>query len=187
MVSKISFLISFTKEICCRCSQSPTCTIISRSTWEIGCTPHNGKKWAEIELAIRPTTKPSATLVKLIKTIGVLSIVGEVIPNLKASEQLLRYALDDNTEGFHHEFEIALSTLKKRSRLLSIAVITRLMPFGKGVTLTLRQNSVRQKRRVDTKGALATDLSRYLPTRPLVARRHLFQTGYSAILCRSIH
>ena len=30
---------------------------------------------------------------------------------------------------------------------------------------------------IDAKVALATDLSRYMPTRPLVARRHLFQTG----------
>ena len=33
--------------------------------------------------------------VKLIKTIGLLGIVGEVSLNLKASEALLRYALDD--------------------------------------------------------------------------------------------
>ena len=43
----------------------------------------NGKMWAEIESAISRLADPSAMEVKLIKTIGVLSIVGEVIPNLK--------------------------------------------------------------------------------------------------------
>ena len=60
----------------------------------------NGKKWAEIESALDRLPDPSSMQIQLIKTIGVLNIVGEVIPNLKASQQLLRYALDDNTERF---------------------------------------------------------------------------------------
>ena len=75
----------------------------------------NGKKWAEIESALDRLPDPSPMPIQLIKTIGVLNIVGEVIPNLKASEQLLRYALDDRTEGFTSEFKTTLNTLKKRS------------------------------------------------------------------------
>ena len=45
------------------------------------------------------------------------------------------------------------------------------------MTLTLRQDLREAERHIDTKDALATDLSLYLPTRPLVARRHLFETG----------
>ena len=33
------------------------------------------------------------------------------------------------------------------------------------------------ERHIDTQGALAANLSRYLPARPLVARKHLFETG----------
>ena len=51
--------------------------------------------------------------VKLIKTIGLLSIVGEVSTNLKASKETLRYALDDYTPTFAKELETALEDIRK--------------------------------------------------------------------------
>lgn len=136
----------------------------------------NGKKWAEIESALGRLSDPSAMPAKLIKTIGVLSIVGEVIPNLKASESLLRYALDDKTEGFTHEFENALTTLRKRS----IAIYRRYnkaYTLWEGSDIDVEAKLREAERHIDKEVSLATDLSRYLPIRPLVARRHLFETG----------
>ena len=137
---------------------------------------HNGKKWAEIESALDRLPDLSVMLTKLIKTIGVLSIVGEAIPNLKASESLLRYALDDKTAGFDSEFKIALSTLKKRS----IAIYRRYnktYALWQGSDVDIEARLREAEKHIDTKAALATDLQRYLPTRPFVARRHLFETG----------
>ena len=137
---------------------------------------HNGKRWAEIESALDRLPDLSAMPAKLIKAIGVLSIVGEAIPNLKASEDLLRYALDDNTEEFTHKFETALTILKKRS----IAIYRRYnkaYALWEGSDIDIEAKLREAERHLDTKNALATDLSRYLPTRPLVARRHLFETG----------
>ncbi len=137
---------------------------------------HNGKKWVEIESAVDRFSDPSAMPVKLIKTIGLLGIVGEVIPNLKASNELLRYALDDKTEGFTREFETALATLKKRS----IAIYRRYnkaYALWEGSDVDIEAKLREAERHVDPKVVLATDLSHYMPTRPLVARRHLFQTG----------
>ena len=137
---------------------------------------HNGKRWAEIESALDRLPDLSAMPAKLIKAIGVLSVVGEAIPNLKASEDLLRYALDDNTEEFTHKFETALTILKKRS----IAIYRRYnkaYALWEGSDIDIEAKLREAERHLDTKNALATDLSRYLPTRPLVARRHLFETG----------
>ena len=137
---------------------------------------HNGKRWAEIESALDRLPDLSAMPAKLIKTIGLLSIVGEAIPNLKASEQLLHYALDDKTSGFTREFETALTILKKRS----IAIYRRYnktYALWEGSDIDIEAKLREAERHIDTKNALATDLSRYLPTRPLVARRHLFETG----------
>ena len=85
-------------------------------------TSRDGSKWAEIESAIERLPDPSPMTVKLIKTIGLLSIVGEGSVNLKASKALLRYALDDGTEKFQNEvdesaesFESALAMLEQRS------------------------------------------------------------------------
>ena len=136
----------------------------------------NGKKWAEIESALDRLPDPSPMPIQLIKTIGVLNIVGEVIPNLKASEQLLCYALDDNTDGFASEFETALATLRERS----IAIYR---PYNKayalweGSDIDIEAKLREAEGHINTQGALVADLSRYLPTRPLVARRHLFETG----------
>ena len=136
----------------------------------------NGKKWAEIESALDRLPDPSPMPTQLIKTIGVLNIVGEVIPNLKASEQLLRYALDDNTEAFASDLETALATLRERS----IAIYRRYnkaYALWEGSDVDIEAKLREAERHINTQGALAADLSRYLPTRPLVARRHLFETG----------
>ncbi len=136
----------------------------------------NGKKWAEIESALDRLPDPSSMQIQLIKTIGVLNIVGEVIPNLKASEQLLHYALDDNTERFTSEFEIALAALKERS-IVIYRLYNKAYALWEGSDIDIEAKLREAERHIDTQGALAADLSHYLPTRPLVARRHLFETG----------
>ena len=139
-------------------------------------TSQIGKKWAEIESAINQLADPSPMVVRLIKTIGLLGVVNEPIPNLKASEKLLYYALDDNTKEFADEFNNALSTLKRRSIVIhrSYNDVYALWE-GSDVDIEVRLRDA--STHVDMKVALATDLSRYMPTHPLVARRHLFQTG----------
>ena len=139
-------------------------------------TSSNNKKWIGIETAITQLPDPSEMTVKLIKTIGLLSIVSEPIPNLKASEQLLRYALDDNTEAFATEFEDALTTLKNRS-IVIYRTYNRTYALWEGSDIDIEAKLREAAAHVDTKVALATDLSRYMPTRPLVARRHLYKTG----------
>ena len=137
---------------------------------------HNGKKWAEIESALDRLPDPSPLPIQLIKTIGVLNIVGEVIPNLKASEQLLCYALDNSAEGFNNEFNTALATLKERS-IAIYRLYNKAYALWEGSDVDIEAKLREAERYIDTQGSLATDLSRYLPTRPLVARRHLFETG----------
>lgn len=139
-------------------------------------TSSNSKKWIEIETTITQLTGPTEMTVKLIKTIGLLSIVNEPIPNLKASEQLLRYALDDNTAEFATEFEDALTTLKNRS-IVIYRTYNGTYALWEGSDIDIEAKLREAAAHVDTKTALATDLSRYMQTRPLVARRHLYQTG----------
>ena len=137
---------------------------------------HNGKKWAEIEFAINrlPTTCPMA--IRLIKTIGLLGVVGESMPNLKTSEQLLRYALDDNTEGFAQEFETALAILEKRS-IAIYRSYNKAYVLWEGSDIDIEAKLREATAHIDTKVALAIDLAHHMPTRSLVARRHLFETG----------
>ena len=139
-------------------------------------TSQIGKKWAEIESAINQLADPSHIIVRLIKTIGLLGVGNEPIPNLKASETLLHYALDDNTEAFATEFKKALSTLRRRSIVIHRSY-NDVYALWEGSDIDIETRLRDAATRIDTKGTLTTDLSRYMPTRPLVARRHLFETG----------
>ena len=139
-------------------------------------TSQTGKKWAEIESTIDQLADPSPMVVRLIKTIGLLGVANEPIPNLKASEELLYYALNDNTEEFASEFKNALSVLKRRS-IITYRSYNDVYALWEGSDIDIEVRLRDAAAHVDTKVALATDLSRYMPTNPLVARRHLFQTG----------
>jgi hypothetical protein len=139
-------------------------------------TSSNGKKWAEIESALMQIQNPSELTVKLIKTIGLLGIVREAVPNLKASEELLRYALDDGGKEFDNEFFNAITTLKTRS-VVTYRRHNDNYVIWEGSNVDIEERLREAETHVDTRAALVTDLSRYMPTRPLVARRHLHQTG----------
>ena len=146
-------------------------------------TSREGAKWAEIESAIERLPDPSPMTVKLIKTIGLLGIVGEGSVNLKASKTLLRYALDDGTETFQYEvdesvesFESALDMLEGRS----IVIYRRYndayaLWAGSDIDIEARLRKAREQ--LDPNLRLPNALSTLMQPQPLIARRHLFVKG----------
>ena len=136
----------------------------------------DGDKWVKIEMAINRLTDPSPTLVKLIKTIGLLSIVGEVSTNLKASKHILHYALEDHTEGFTKEFQTALETLERRS----IVIYRRYngaYALWEGSDIDIEAMFHQAEGHLDPNERLMTYLLKLSPPRPLIARQHLFEKG----------
>ena len=136
----------------------------------------DGDKWSEIEIAINRLTDPSPTTVKLIKTIGLLSIIGEVSANLKTSKQILRYALDDHTEEFTKEFEEALGTLERRS-IVTYRRYSDTYAIWAGSDIDIETLRHQAEGHLDPNERLMTYLSSLMPPRPFIARRHLFETG----------
>ena len=139
-------------------------------------TSGEGKKWAEIESAINRLPDPTEIMVKVIKTIGLLGIAGEVINSLKASEKLLYYALDDNSETFAKEFSSAIIELKKHS-IITHRSYNDTFSIWEGSDIDIEAKLLEAETHVNTTGAFATNLSHYMPKRPLVARRHQFDKG----------
>ena len=136
----------------------------------------DGKKWAGIESTIERLPNPSPITVKLIKTIGLLDLVGEVSVNLRSSTELLRYALDDGTQYHFQEFERALSELEKRS----IAIYRRYneaYALWEGSDIDIESRIVDATAQLDPNQRLATNISTLLPPQPLIARHHVFLTG----------
>ena len=130
--------------------------------------------------------------VKLIKTIGLLSIVGEGSVNLKASKALLCYALDDGMDTFQNEvdepvalnpdtvgvesFESALAILEQRS----IAIYRRYndtYALWEGSDIDIESRLREAAAHLDPNLRLPTALSALVQPQPLIARRHLFVTG----------
>ena len=135
-----------------------------------------GDRWVEIEMAINRLTDPSPTTVNLIKTIGLLGIIGEVSPNLKASKQILYYALNDHTEGFEKVFERALETLERRS-IVTYRRYNDVYALWAGSDIDIQARLHEAENRLDPNERLMTYLSKLSPPRPLIARRHLFEKG----------
>ena len=136
----------------------------------------DGDKWIEIEMAINRLTDPSPTIVKLIKTIGLLSIIGEVSTNLKASKRTLHYALNDYTEEFKTEFEDALGTLERRS-IVTYRRYNDTYALWEGSDIDIETMLHQAEGHLDPNERLMTYLSSLMPPRPLIARRHLFEKG----------
>ena len=136
----------------------------------------DGDKWVEIEMAINRLTDPSPTLVKLIKTIGLLSIIGEVSTHLKASKRILRYALYDNTTEFNQEFDTALKTLEKRS-IIIYRRYNDVYALWEGSDIDIEALSYEAEGHLDPNETLTNYLSKLAPPRPLIDRRHLFEKG----------
>ncbi len=143
-------------------------------------TSREGAKWAEIESAIERLPDPSPMTVKLIKTIGLLGIVGEASVNLKASKALLRYALDDGMENFQNEVnesvESSLAMLEGRS----IVIYRRYndaYALWEGSDIDIEARLREARAHLDPNLRLPTALSTLMQPQPLIARRHLFVTG----------
>ena len=141
----------------------------------------DGAKWAEIESAIERLPDPSPMTVKLIKTIGLLGIVGEASVNLKASKALLRYVLDDSAwRRFQNEvnepLESSLAMLEGRS----IVIYRRYndaYALWEGSDIDIEARLREARAHLDPNLRLPTALSTLMQPQPLIARRHLFLTG----------
>ena len=149
-------------------------------------TSINGKKWAEIESAIERLADPSPMEVKLIKTIGLLGAIGEAGGNLKASKAILHFALDDGSGTYSAapsggrtnltQFEHALEALGRRS----IAIYRRYndaYALWEGSDVDIEERLSEAATHIDPNERLKEVLEFHLKPRPLVARRHTFQTG----------
>ena len=146
----------------------------------------DGKKWAGIESAIARLPNPSPMMVTLIKTVGLLGVVGEVSANLKGSTNLLRYALDDGTENYSQEFESALSELEKRS----IAIYRRhngAYALWEGSDIDIESRLSEATAQLDSNQRLAPTISEAASTPTTYCPPASLRVRHVAILCYSIH
>jgi hypothetical protein len=131
------------------------------------------RHWFEVAdaLARSPDLGPSEA--RALKVVGLLTILGSV-SSLKATRALVSLALEDDSESA--EISAALKSLRERSLLVYRRLFgTYRVWEGGDVDIESRIEEGRQK----TAGRVSVVdvLSRQLPRRPMVVRRHSYETG----------
>lgn len=134
---------------------------------------HRGKRWAEVQSALDRLPEAGPLEVRLAKTIGLLQALGPAA-GVPASAGMLQLALKETATDT--EIDSALESLVRRS-----VVVFRRHTGGyalwEGSDVDLDDRVRAARRAIETEQDLAAILTRQVPPRPRVARRHYFRTG----------
>ena len=131
----------------------------------------DGRQWAEIDTAIRRLpAEADAVDEQVLKTVGLLGMLGDQV-GLRASTDIVSACVAEGGAA-----ERALEHLKQQS-----AVVFRqfrdAFQIWEGSDLDLDELVVRAEGQLPNDFSVAQALQRQAPRTPLVARRHLFETG----------
>jgi hypothetical protein len=131
------------------------------------------RRWLEAADALDRKADLTETHRSIVKTIGVLSAMGE-FSHLQATEAAIACAVDD-TDRFHDETRKIVDDLKQHS-ILTYRRFNNTYRVWEGSDIDIEQRISEGIRKVGRSG-FAAILKAYLGIRPLVARRHSFETG----------
>ena len=133
----------------------------------------NGKKWAEIESAIDRLPDVDQTAASVLKMIGVIGAIGGT-KNIQASRDVIEFGAagmakpDKVSDAITVLEEASIITTRRYNNTLSLWE-------GSDVDVDDRVRVARD--RGDAAVTIAALATRFIVTRPVVARRHSFETG----------
>ncbi len=131
------------------------------------------RRWLEVLDVLDRAPALPPLHINILKTIGILSILGEA-PAVQPTRALLSLALADRVEDA--AIQEALLHLQTRS-LVVFRRFTQTYRIWEGSDVDVEARVEEGWRKVAGQPGLADSLSRFLPQRPLVARRHSYETG----------
>ena len=134
----------------------------------------DGKKWAEIDAALRRLVDPTDLETRVIKSIGLLRIVGD-IGSLKSSENVLQFALQDGKTN-EKAIRAALHNLRER-QVIIYRRFNDAFALWEGSDVSIEKRIKESRTQIDPTESLAVSLTKFFQPRPIVARRHSLQTG----------
>ena len=131
----------------------------------------DGRQWAEVDTAIKRLPPESdAVDEQVLKTVGLLGMLGDQV-GLRASAEIVAACVEDGGAA-----ERSLERLKRQSTLV-FRQFRDAFQIWEGSDLDLDDLVVRAEGQLPNDFSVAQMLQRQAPRTPLVARRHLFQTG----------
>ncbi|HEX8198562.1 MAG TPA: hypothetical protein VF571_20370 [Pyrinomonadaceae bacterium] len=133
-----------------------------------------GRKWAEIETALNRLTNATEVEIWLVKTIGLLRLLGD-LGNLKSSGEVLEFALADDSVT-PHEINHAIENLRHKSIIVERR-FNNTFAIWEGSDVNLEERFREAEQQIDSAISLAESLMKNFRPRPLVAKRHSYETG----------
>ena len=131
----------------------------------------DGRQWAEIDTAIkRLPAESKAVDERVLKTVGLLGMLGDPV-GLRASADVVKTCLEDDSAA-----DEALARLKQRS-IVVYRQFRDAFQIWEGSDLDLDDLVSRAGQTLPASFSVAATLQQEAPRTPLVARRHLFETG----------
>jgi hypothetical protein len=110
----------------------------------------------------------------VVKTVGVLNALGEFC-HLNATEDVVSLAISDTPKP-NSDLRVALKSLKDAS-IVTFRKFNKTYRIWEGSDVDIEERITEGERKIRQGLNLADSVKRYLPSRPLVARRHSFETG----------
>lgn len=135
--------------------------------------PH-ALRWLEAADVLERRDHLSKLQREIVKTVGVLNALGE-FSHLQATEDLISFAVADSVV-LTDEVREAISLLKDAS-ILTYRKFNRTYRIWEGSDVDIEERIAEGERKVRQGLNLAQSVRKHLPPKPLVARRHSYETG----------
>jgi len=135
--------------------------------------PH-ALRWLEAADVLERREELSPRHREVVKTIGVLNALGEFC-HLNATEEVISISVDDSANP-SPEMKEVLKSLRDAS-IITFRKFNNTYRIWEGSDVDIEARIAEGARKIRQGLDLADSVKRYLPTRPLVARRHSFETG----------
>jgi hypothetical protein len=132
------------------------------------------RRWMEAADVLDRKDNLQSQHISLVKSIGILNALGEFSP-LSAREPVIHYALT-NSRTSDPAVTAGLEFLKDQS-VLTYRKFNDTYRIWEGSDIDLDERIAEGERKTRDVLSLSATLARYLQSRPLVARRHSFETG----------
>jgi hypothetical protein len=132
------------------------------------------RKWIEASDVLDRSQELNKIETKVLKTIGILTILGE-ISHFRAEEKVIQFALGEN-ESDDELIKECLQKLRNRS-LITFRKFNQSYRIWEGSDIDVEERISEGRRRTAGQLGIAETIQKYLPQRPIVARRHSYETG----------
>ncbi len=132
------------------------------------------RRWMEAADVLDRKENLQSSHISLVKNIGILNALGEFSP-LHARKPVIHFSITDTLVGSPDTLA-GLNWLKDKS-ILTYRKFNDTLRIWEGSDVDLDEKVAEGERKTRATLSLSTILGRYLESRPLVARRHSYETG----------